>query len=128
MKEINTYVNEVLISNKNKVAISKEKNSKDPDTWEVGDVLYGFYGYSVRLPRFYKIIKRKYNEFTVLRLKGRVVEGERNKNEWKEVATDDIFSDKELKGKINKDNEVKINGDVSVILYDGHDIKGNANI
>jgi len=128
MKEINAYFNEVLLSKSKKTIISKEKNPKDLDTLEVGDVVYGYYGYSVRLPRFYKIIKRKYNDFTVLRLKGKVTKGERNTKEWYEVATDEIYSDKELKGKLSKDNELKINGDVEALFYDGKELKGYAKI
>lgn len=128
MKEINTFVNEALLSRKKNEVISKEKDINDLDTLEVGDIVCGTYGHIVSLPRFYKITKRKYNDFSVIRLKGKVIEGERNKERWKEIATDEIFSDKELKGKLKKDGELIINGDVSVKFYDGKPVSGYAKI
>ena len=122
MRIISKYINEALLSKDNKTAISKEKDPRDPNTWEVGDVLFGIYGKIVALPRFYKIVKIKRDELTVVRLKGEIVEGHRNGN-WKEVATEEIFSNQELKGKIRKNDDVVING-IQVLFYDGSPIKG----
>lgn len=123
MDNISNYINEALLSREKTNAISKSKDPDDPNTWEVGDVIYGHYGHIVTLPRFYRITKLRRNDFSVVRLKGKIIEGSKEKHEWTETATDEIYSDKELKGKINKKDEVKV-GDIIVRFWTGRPVKG----
>ena len=122
MNNINDYIIEALLSRSNPKAISGKKDTNNMYDLEVGDILVGRYGYSVILPRFYKITKKRLNDFSLIRLKGKIVEGHK-KGEWKEIATDEPWSDVELKGKITKEY-VKI-GDVKATYRDGKPVYGN---
>lgn len=112
-----------LLSKKNPTAISKEKNNKDPETWEIGDVLAGTFGYSMTLPRFFKIIKRTAKQFTCIRLKGKIVSGHRN-GQWEEVPTDEPYDNTQYTGRINKWGYVKID-DIAVKIWDGEPLYGD---
>ena len=117
-------INEYL-STKIKDAKYLEKDPNDPSTWEVGDILSGTFGYSMILPRFYKIIKRTAKSFTVVRLEGKIVSGHRN-GQWEEIATDDLYDENEppITARINKHGTVHVK-DVYVTLWDGKPIYGD---
>lgn len=127
MKTIINYISETLYSIteylnvkdiKKDVPIEKqEKKSDDPSTWEVGDIICGTAGYSMVLPRWFKIIKRTNKQFTCVRLKGKVVSGHKN-GQWQEIPTDEEYDNEEYKGRINKWGRLKID-DTSMHLWDG---------
>ena len=125
MKRINTYIIEKLnkINSKSKVI---EQDPYNPNTWLVGDILSGTAGYSMQLPRFYKIIKRLPHSFQVIRIKGKIISGNRN-GQWEEVPNE---PHEEL-GKVltcripNKEGRsVKVDG-ISVHLWDGNPLYGD---
>lgn len=100
-----------------------EKNPSDPETWDVGDILAGTAGYSMCLPRFYKVVKKTAKQFTVVRLKGEIISGSRN-GQWREIATDEPYGDEEYKARITKYGSLKIDG-TSVHLWDGQPLYGD---
>jgi len=100
-----------------------EVNPEDPNTWQIGDILAGSYGYSMVLPRFFKVIKKSAKQFTCIRLKGKIVSGHRN-GQWQEIATDEPYDEKEYKGRINKWGRLKID-DISVQLWNGKPLHGD---
>lgn len=112
-----------LLSKKNPVAITKEKSTEDPETWEIGDILAGSFGYTMTLPRFFKIIKRTEKQFTCKRLRGKIVSGHRN-GQWEEVATDELYDNKVYVGRIGKHGYLKIDN-ILVRLWDGMPLYGD---
>ena len=112
-----------LLSKKNPIAISKERKNDDPDTFEIGDILAGTAGYTMTLPRFYKIIKRTNKQFTCVRLKGKIVSGHRN-GQWEEIPTDEYYNDTEYTCRINKWGSIKIDGH-TVTVWNGKPLYGD---
>ena len=113
--------------------INKTKTSeyttdkKDPNNWEVGDVLYGTAGFTMTLPRFYKIVKKTNKTFTVRRLEGKIVSGHHN-GQWQEVATDKFYDGaKDETCRVNKWGYVRLGGKYgfSLSYYDGHPVYGD---
>lgn len=122
MKLINNYINEKLVLNKTTKIIKSDPNN--PDTWKVGDILAGTAGYSMRLPEFYKIVKRTAKSFTVQQMKGKIVSGHRN-GQWEEIADEDApLIEKTYTGRIRKYGGVQVNG-VNVHLWDGKPLYGD---
>lgn len=112
-----------LITRKHPTIISKDKSVDDPDTWEIGDILAGTAGYSMTLPRFFKIIKKTYKQFTCVRLRGKIVSGHRN-GQWEEVATDEQYGDEQYVARIGKRGSLKIDN-TYVRLWDGEPLYGD---
>lgn len=121
MIDLSQYLTE-MISNK---TTGKYRNAdqEDPDTWDVGDILAGTAGWSMNLPRFYKITKRTSKQFTCVRLKGKIVSGHKN-GQWTEVATDEVIPGEEYKARITKYGALKID-DTYVRLWDGKPLHGD---
>ena len=121
MRTLLQYINEFLSTKTDKdpeeIRKEKVKSENDPNTWEVGDILCGTFGATMTLPRWFKIIKRTNKQFTCIRLKGQITSGHRN-GQWREIATDEPYSDVEFKGHINKWGSLRID-DVLVHLWDG---------
>ena len=106
--------------------LSKTKGNNDeeydrtkPEFWEVGDILCGTAGWSMCLPRWYKIVKRTAKKITCIRLEGKIVSGHKN-GQWEEMPTDNQsrYDTKEFNGMITERGTVKID-DVYVHLWDG---------
>ena len=108
---------------KSKQLDSKERKNDDPETFEVGDILAGTFGYSMTIPRFFKIIKRTAKQFTCIRLKGKIVSGHKN-GQWEEIPTDEPYDDKQYVGRINKWGLLKID-DVYVKIWNGKPLQGD---
>ena len=125
MKDLNAYLFEYLLGKDNPEAISKGKDPEDPDTWDVGDILAGTYGYSMTLPRFFKIVKRTPSQFTLVRLRGKIVSGHRN-GQWEEVATDEEYGGKPVICRLRKGrSSLKVDNYVYVKLWDGKPLYGD---
>lgn len=123
MKNIYNFIYEKLRLGKDTVP-GKEKDPYDSSTWDVGDILAGTVGYSMVLPRFYKIIKRTAKSFTVQRMESKIVSGHRN-GQWEEVADEKA----PLKGvptnaRIRKSGSVVVN-DCYVHLWNGEPLHGD---
>lgn len=103
--------------------LKRNKSKDDPTTWEVGDILAGTFGYSMTLPRFFKITRKSASQFTCIRLKGKIVSGHRN-GQWEEIASDEPYDDKEYKARITKRNTLHIDN-VYVKLWDGEALYGD---
>ena len=101
-------------------------NPNDPENWSVGDVLCGDIGWTMSLPVFYKILKRSAKGFTIVRLKGRIVSGARN-GQWTEVATDELYGEKEENVRINKFGSVRVGGKYGASLskWNGQPLYGD---
>lgn len=125
MKNFNEYINEKLVIGKGIIHKDQpKKDLNDPSFWKIGDILAGTAGYSMILPRFYKIIKRTAKSFTVQRMEGKIVSGHRN-GQWEEVADENApLSGKLLTGRIRKYGGVVID-DVHVHLWDGKPLYGD---
>ena len=126
MKKFNTYLLEKLIINKDSQKSdkwNKEKDWYDPTDWNVDDILCGTAGYSMVLPRFYKIIKKTAKSFKVVRIPGKIVSGHRN-GQWEEVADLNGKPGEEFTGRINKHGHVRID-DILVHLWDGKPLNGD---
>ena len=103
-----------------------EYDRSNPENWEVGDILCGDRGYTMSLPVFYKIVKRTAKGFTIARLKGKIVSGSRN-GQWTEVATDELYGEKEESGRIHKWGGVRVGGKygASLHLWNGQPMYGD---
>lgn len=99
------------------VKYKDEKKANDPDTWDVGDILCGTFGSTMSLPRWFKVVKRTNKQFTCIRLKGKIVSGKMN-GQWKEIATEEKYDDKEYKGRVTKWGSLRID-DTLMHLWDG---------
>lgn len=121
MRTLLQYINEFLSTETEKDPEEIRKNTvkkeDDPNTWEVGDILYGIFGATMTLPRWYKIIKRTNKQFTCIRLKGKTTSGHKN-GQWTEIATDEPHDDTEYTGRITKWGGLRID-DVLMHLWDG---------
>jgi hypothetical protein len=130
MKSINSYINEALIKKDTKLNKDTYKKPDDPNTWTVGDTLYGVYHYSMTLPYFYKVIKKTAKTFTLVELTAKLASGHYN-GYFSEVP-DDSKLEKDLKGeqiraRINKFNELSVGRSSSKInlhLWDGKPVEG----
>lgn len=112
-----------LLSKNNPIAICEERSNDNPNTFEIGDILAGTAGYSMTLPRFYKIIKRTAKQFTCIRLEGKIVSGHKN-GQWEEVPSDQRYDDKFYTCRINKWGSIRIDGH-TVRVWDGTPLMGD---
>ena len=101
---------------------------ENPKYWQVGDILYSVYNYSMIIPYFYKIIKRTDKTFTLVELSTKLASGHYN-GDFYEVP-DDSKLENDLKGeqirtKINKYGAVNIGSVKHLRLWDGKPVHGN---
>lgn len=96
MKSISKFVIEKLIINKDTKNIKRETN--DPTTWQIGDILCGTWGYSMTLPEWYQIVKKTPKGFGVVELSSKIIKGSRN-GQWEEIP-DESKREKDLQGKV----------------------------
>lgn len=85
MKNLKELIIEKLQLNKNIEAPKDVDEINDPNYWEVGDILYGTWGYSMNIPIFYKILKRTAQSFTIVELPKKLVSGHYNSYHFEEV-------------------------------------------
>ena len=124
MKNLKDIVLEKLIINKD--TNFKGVDEEDPSTWGVGDIVCCTAGYSMSLPRFYKITKTTPKGIVVQKMKGKIVSGHRN-GQWEEIADENGPLGEEFKGRITQRGSgmhVKINGH-HVHLWDGKPLYGD---
>ena len=124
MKNLKDIVLEKLIINKD--TNFKGADKEDPSSWEVGDIVCGTAGYSMSLPRFYKITRMTPKGIVVKKMSGKIISGHRN-GQWEEVADETKPLGDEYKGRIiHKGNYkyVRIDGQ-SVHLWDGKPLYGD---
>ena len=98
----------------------------DPTTWIVGDIVCCIAGYSMCLPRFYKITRKTPKGIVVKRMPGKIISGSRN-GQWQEIADEKAPLGDEFKGRIVQRgtySRVKIDGN-SVHLWDGKPLYGD---
>lgn len=129
MKSINSYINEALIKKDTKLDKDAYKKPDDPNTWTVGDTLYGVSHYSMTLPYFYKVIKKTAKTFTLVELTAKLASGHYN-GYFSEVP-DDSKLEKDLKGeqirvRINKYNNLVVgkSSKIYLRLWDGEPVEG----
>lgn len=126
MINITKFILEKLKINKD-MEVGPDKKADDPDTWEVGDILFGTWGYNMTLPAFFKVIKKTAKQFTVVKLSKKLASGHYN-GSFEEIPDDSkLESDLKklpIKARINKRNNLVIDG-VYVRLWDGKPVWGN---
>lgn len=130
MKSIVDFFTEALIKKDTKIDKNSYKKTDDPNTWTVGDTLYGVYSYSMTLPYFYKIVKKSGKTFTLVELSAKLASGHYNGN-FSEVP-DDSKLEKDLKGeqirtRINKFNRLAVrhySSKINLHLWDGKPVEG----
>ena len=127
MINIIEFIQEKLKIDKD-IEVGPDKKPDDPDTWGVGDILAGTWGYNMTLPIFYKIIKRTSKMITCVELSQKLASGHYNGSF--ETIPDDSKLDKDLKREQIKaklkdgSNYVKVKGHY-VHLWDGKPVWGN---
>ncbi len=110
MKDINTYINEKLVINKDSINTPiKDKKADDPTTWDIGDILVVSSGYNMILVDFYQIIRKTNKSFVVKELKKKIVSGDGWQGECVPLQNE-FYRNDELSIRINKYNRVKIDG------------------
>ena len=129
MKSIIYFLNEALIKKDTKLDKNSYKKADDPNTWTVGDTLYGVSHYSMTLPYFYKVIKKTAKTFTLVELTAKLASGHYN-GYFSEVP-DDSKLEKDLKGeqirvRINKYNNLVVgkSSKIYLRLWDGEPVEG----
>lgn len=129
MKSIIYFLNEALIKKDTKLDKNSYKKPDDPNTWTVGDTLYGVSHYSMTLPYFYKVIKKTAKTFTLVELTAKLASGHYN-GYFSEVP-DDSKLEKDLKGeqiraRINKYNNLVVgkSSKIYLKLWDGEPVEG----
>ena len=129
MKSIIYFLNEALIKKDTKLDKNSYKKADDPNTWTVGDTLYGVFHYSMTLPYFYKVIKKTAKTFTLVELTAKLASGHYN-GYFSEVP-DDSKLEKDLKGeqiraRINKYNNLVVgkSSKIYLKLWDGEPVEG----
>lgn len=129
MKSIIYFLNEALIKKDTKLDKNSYKKADDPNTWTVGDTLYGVSHYSMTLPYFYKVIKKTAKTFTLVELTAKLASGHYN-GYFSEVP-DDSKLEKDLKGeqiraRINKYNNLVVgkSSKIYLKLWDGEPVEG----
>ena len=125
MKKIQNFIIEKLIINKD--IKSKPKNSDDPTTWDVNDILCGTWGYNMTIPEFYKIVKKTPSGFSLINLTKKLVGGHYNGNY--EVVPDDSKLAQDMKQKpkscrIRHGKYVKCDN-CYLHLWNGEPVSGN---
>lgn len=88
----------------------------DPSTWDIGDIVCCIRGYSMSLPRFYKITKKTPKSIVVKEMVGKIVSGHRN-GQWEEVADETKPLGDEYRGRIIQ------KGDYKYVRIDGHSVR-----
>lgn len=115
-----------------KLHINKDtKSTEDIDPWdasqfEINDIVCCTAGYSMSLPRFYKITRKTPKGIVVKRMTGKIVSGHRN-GQWQEIADENAPLGDEYKGRIVQRGEharVKIDGHI-VHLWNGEPLHGD---
>jgi len=119
MKNLYHYIIEKFIINQNTKASKKE----DPHNWEIGDIVCCIAGYSMCLPRFYKITKKTPKGIVVKRMAGKIISGHKN-GQWEEIADENAPLGEEFKGRITPRGTVKIDGN-SVHYWNGNPLHGD---
>ena len=129
MKSIIYFLNEALIKKDTKLDKNSYKKAYDPNTWTVGDTLYGVSHYSMTLPYFYKVIKKTAKTFTLVELTAKLASGHYN-GYFSEVP-DDSKLEKDLKGeqiraRINKYNNLVVgkSSKIYLKLWNGEPVEG----
>ena len=129
MKSIIYFLNEALIKKDTKLDKNSYKKADDPNTWTVGDTLYGVSHYSMTLPYFYKVIKKTAKTFTLVELTAKLASGHYN-GYFSEVP-DDSKLEKDLKGeqiraRINKYNNLVVgkSSKIYLKLWNGEPVEG----
>ena len=108
MKQLDKYIIEKLHLNKD-IETAEERDKSKPENWEVGDIIYSNFSYSMIIIDFYKIVKISGKTFTFRKLKDKIVSG--NGQAGKSVPIPDEFDTKETEEKrarINKFGDVKL--------------------
>lgn len=124
MKNLYHYIIEKFVINKNTKVSSTTK--EDPHNWEIGDIVCCIAGYSMCLPRFYKITRKTPKGIVVKRMGGKIVSGHRN-GQWEEIADENAPLGEEFKGRITQRGTyiaVKIDGN-SVHYWNGKPLHGD---
>lgn len=124
MKNLNKFISERLHITKNSKISESDPN--DPTNWIVGDIVCCTAGYSMCLPRFYKITRKTPKGIVVKRMPGKIISGHHN-GLWKEIADENGTLGEEFKGRIVQRgtySRVKIDGNI-VHLWDGEPLFGD---
>ena len=123
MKKLYNFICEKLLISKD-TQKQVDKKADDPSTWDVGDILAGTAGYSMQLPRFYKITKITPKMVTAVRIHGKIVSGHRN-GQWEEVADENSKPIGEpCRGKVRPSGSVKLDG-TYLHLWNGKPLSGD---
>ena len=124
MKSFLNFILEKFEINKNTKASSATK--EDPHNWKIGDIVCCTTGYSMCLPKFYKITRTTPTGIVVKRMAGKIIKGSRN-GQWEEIADENSPLGEEFKGRIIQKGtyiNVKIDGH-SVYYWDGKPLFGD---
>ncbi len=119
MKHLLEYLNSNSTNDPDKIRNGKVTDA--PSSWEVGDILKGYYTYSGVIPYFYKIIKKNNNTFTLVRLKKEIVSGYFN-GVYKVMPGEEDKDEKPITKRVNKYGQVQIGSGwaaVTLTLWDG---------
>ena len=127
MKNLINYIFEKLTLSQKK---SYDADPNDPTTWDVGDILWGTFGYNMTLPMFFKIIKKTPSGFTTVKLSKKLVDGAYNSSGGFYEVPDDSQLEHDLKGKqyrtIIKPGKKYIRiDDIGVRLWNEEPVWGN---
>ena len=117
MKSIFDFITEKLSLDSN-IKINNKDKSDDPTTWEVGDIIYTHWGYSMVIIDYYEIVKATGKSFVVKHLKDEVVSGDGQRGESMPVKGEYEDGGKEIRCRINSRGSVKID-DGYAYLWDG---------
>lgn len=126
MKNLIDYIYEKLDVKNIDAKNLKEKDPYDPRTWEVDDIVCCTVGYSMSLPRFYKITRKTPKGIVVKKMAGKIISGSRN-GQWEEIADENAPLGDEFKGRIiQKGSYIHVNIDGhSVHLWNGKPLHGD---
>ena len=128
MIDLYEYIQEGLKVN-SKSKFTSQKDKSNPYNWEIGDVIYCVYSYTMTLPYFFKIVKKTPKGFGIVELSQKIVSGHRNGSF--EVIPDDSKLSEDLKGKvktcrIGKNDTVKFGYDrLTMYYWDGKPVWGD---
>lgn len=116
MKNIITYIKESFKITKD--FKQRNVNKEDPENWEVGDIVCGTWGYNMNIPEWYKIIRRTSKMFILQSIPEKIVSGHYN-GQWESLPDLSAKPEKEVKARINKNGNVKVDNKVYVHIWDG---------
>ena len=123
--KVQPVTNAELDAAQDKIQKAKEKDRYNPRTWEIGDIAYTSWGYSMTLVDFYRltrIVGKATFEFEVLDSK--IVSGAYNSPAGCYVVPDERRARGTIRARINKHGYLKTDGH-TLYLWEGKPVYAN---